>query len=249
MITSILIDGKIPFVSGMKKLSDFVVGNWFDDFPALSSASPYAGYYFGQYTDNIAANSFNADNPATINGNISNNNGYISVGVNDFLNTNEKATLNLTVGILVRRPPEPSGRWIISDFTGSGAAGLGFALGTGDGGMVTIAAETVDSTFINLKTVAIPDSVGVGDFFAVTATVRQNNIIAAVYDPSTDNYVSATSDLNGTRAAGTLNILIGKKQDNNTSTSKTDILAAVLIDGALTTTEHLEVQRFLMTLQ
>ncbi|MCI4413839.1 hypothetical protein GSE38_07985, partial [Klebsiella variicola] len=87
MITSIFINGALPVVDGMKRLSDFTVINLFDGFPELSDGTPYAGYCFAQDVPDIANNSFNFEKQATITGSLDNSKGYVSVNVDNYIDT------------------------------------------------------------------------------------------------------------------------------------------------------------------
>ncbi|HHP2208441.1 TPA: hypothetical protein ACR6VS_004678, partial [Klebsiella pneumoniae] len=86
----------------------------------------------------------------------------------------------------------------------------------------------------------------VGDFFAFTSFIRQGTITIAIYDPSTGKYVSSASSVPGDIAAGDKDILIGCKTDNNNSGLATDFKSVVLINGSLTTDQHIAVQKYLL---
>ena len=57
-ITSVAIDGSLPYISGLKDLDDFIVTNWFSDMPAHSGTN-IGGFYFGYPVQNLTMNSFN----------------------------------------------------------------------------------------------------------------------------------------------------------------------------------------------
>ncbi|HBR2359771.1 hypothetical protein AAHV69_27190 (plasmid) [Klebsiella pneumoniae] len=249
MITSIFINGILPVVDGMKKLSDFTLINWFEDFPALSTATPYAGHFFGQDVADITNNSFNLENPATIIGTLDNSNGYVSVNTDNYLDTNEKATLDLTVGGCFKRPAVPSGSlFFISDFSGIGADATGFAIGVGANGKLRAAAQNAGVAQTSIADVDFPSSIAVGDYCAFTAFIRNGTVTIAVYNPVTQQYESTAVGLSGNRAAGTKNVLIGRKQDNNATSLSCDVRSVVLINGSLSTAEHIAVQQYLLNM-
>ncbi|WP_232551159.1 hypothetical protein [Klebsiella michiganensis] len=249
MITSIFINGTLPVVDGMKNLNDFIISNWFEDFPALSAATPYAGYHFGQYVTDINNNSFNSENPATVSGSLNNSNGYISVNVDNYLDTNEKAALNLTVGGCFKRPEVPSGSlFFISDFTGTGSDAIGFAIGVSAAGKLRAAAQNAGVAQTSIADVDFPSSIAVGDYCAFTAFIRNGMVTIAVYNPVTQQYDSTAVGLSGDRAAGTKNVLIGRKQDNNATSLSCDVRSVVLINGGLSTAEHVAVQQYLLNM-
>lgn len=248
MITSIFINGEIPFVEGMKKLSDFEFKNWFADFPVLGSATPFAAYYFGAEATDITANNLNINSQATQYGTLDNSHGYIAVNTDNYLDTGYKAPAAITVGALIRRPPAAGSTvWFLADFAGS-SAGVGFAVGVSTAGRLVAAGQNSGATAAALAQVDFPASIAVGDFVALTAYIRNGTVTIAVYDPSAQNFQASSAGLTGTRAAGTNDILIGRKIDNNTSTTSTDVVSVVLIDGELSTAEHLVVQQYLLNM-
>lgn len=245
MITSIFNNGEFTFVPGMKKLSDFEVINWFDDFPALK-AMPFAGYYFGKDATDIAINNFDLENAAVEYGSLDNKNGFISADVDNYLDTQVKAPLKLTIGARIRRPAVPSGSlWFIGDYSGLGATGVGFAVGVGVDGKLRAAAQNTGVAQTTIASVDFPASIAVGDVVALTAYIRNGTVTIAVYNPETQEYDSNAVGMGGERAEGTANIFIGRKVDNNATTLSTDIGAIVMIDGELTTAEHIAVQQYL----
>ncbi|WP_407302669.1 hypothetical protein ACHQJB_12170 [Raoultella planticola] len=249
MITSIKINGKIPVQPGMKKVDDFYVTNWFEDFPDTSSA-PFAGFYFGEYANNITYNSFDGGNPAVQYGELNNEPGYIHANTINYLDSKKKATLALTIGARILRPATPSGDlWFVADFSGSGAAGSGFAVGVGSNGRLRVAAQNTGASTAIIAEVDFPASISVGDIVAVTASIKDGSLIISVYDPTTNASISGASGLSGTRTVGTTNILIGRKPDNNFTTLSTDISAIVMLNGSLTSAEHLSVQRYLYSME
>ncbi len=248
MITSILINGKLKVVDGMKTLSDFEISNWFDDFPTLSNATPYAGYYFGSDVKDITKNSFNAELPATLFGSLDNSSGYISANVDNYLDTGETAPINLTVGFLIKRPAASPG-WFAGDFSGVNETGVGFTVGIGGtGGKLRAAGQNPASTPTAVAAIDFPASIAVGDYCAFTAYILTDSVTIAVYNPDTQQYDANTAKMSGTRVAGDKNILIGRKPDNNSTTLSTDISAVVLINGQLATSEHIAVQQYLLAM-
>ena len=246
MITSIFINGALPVVDGMKRLSDFTVINLFDGFPELSDGTPFAGYCFAQDVPDIANNSFNFEKQATITGSLDNSKGYVSVNVDNYIDTNEKASQKLTVAGLFRRPLAPAGSlYFISDFSGADANATGFAIGVATNGKLRVAAQNAGVAQVSVADVDFPSSIAVGDYCAFTAFIRNSTITVAVYDPVRQQYNSTPVGLGGERKAGTRNILIGRKHDNNATALSNDVAAVVLIDGELTPAEHLAVQKYL----
>ncbi|HHR5529079.1 TPA: hypothetical protein ACS61V_005239, partial [Klebsiella quasipneumoniae] len=88
-ITAILLDMNGPVIPGMKTLDDFTISNWFVGLPDVS-ATPLAGYYFGEPAPDITYNSYNKNAPAVIHGSLNNADGYISVNNTDYLDTTQK---------------------------------------------------------------------------------------------------------------------------------------------------------------
>jgi hypothetical protein len=246
-IPSIFINATLTSIPGMKTLDDFLGKNWFQDFPALSNATPYAGYYFGQDVADITNNSFNLENPATVVGSLDNSSGYISVNVNNYIDTNEKASLNLTIGGVLRRPSTPTASlWFIGDFSGLGSAGVGFSVGINSNGRLCVAGQNAGTSTTPIASVAFPSSIAVGDIAAFTAYIHSAGITIAVYNPDTQQYDSGVASLGGVRTAGTENILIGRKRDNNATTLSCDVGSVVLIDGELSQAELIAVQQYLL---
>lgn len=131
-ITAILLDMNGPVIPGMKTLDDFTISNWFVGLPDVS-ATPFAGYYFGEPAPDITYNSYNKNAPAVINGSLNNADGYISVNNTDYLDTSQKAPLTLTIcGVAKRNAGGASlNAHMIADFSGSGSAASGFSIGFG----------------------------------------------------------------------------------------------------------------------
>ncbi|STW55456.1 Uncharacterised protein [Klebsiella pneumoniae] len=109
--------------TGMKTLDDFTISNWFVGLPDVS-ATPFAGYYFGEPAPDITYNSYNKNAPAVINGSLNNADGYISVNNTDYLDTNQKAPLTLTICSVAKRNAGGASlnAHMIADFSGSGSA-------------------------------------------------------------------------------------------------------------------------------
>lgn len=248
-ITSIYINGKLPVIPGMKTLADFTVKNWFPDFPDTDGI-PYAGYYFGSQAHDITLNSFDNSIPLTIVGSVNNDSGFATVGTDNYLDTNEKSPVAVTVAACFIRPATPAANsWFLADFSGSGLGSTGWAIGIGANGRLRIAAQVADQANASAAELDFPTSVPVGSLCAVTAFIRQGTITITVYNPELQNYVSSASTLPGTRLAGTHDVLIGRKVDNNASAATTKILAVVLINGSLTTAQHISVQKYLLAME
>lgn len=248
-ITSIYIAGKLPVIPGMKTLADFTVKNWFPDFPA-TDGTPYAGYYFGTPVHDITLNSFDNTIPLTVVGLVNNDSGFVTVGTDNYLDTNEKSPIAVTVAASFIRPTTPAANtWFLADFAGSGLGSTGWAIGIGANGRLRIAAQVADQINAAVAELDFPASVPVGSLCAITAFIRQGTITITIYDPSLQNYVSSAIPLPGTRVAGTNDILIGRKIDNNNSLATTNIRAVVLINGSMTTAQHIAVQKYLLSME
>lgn len=248
-ITSIYIDGKLPVISGMKTLNDFTVKNWFPDFPS-TDGTPYGGYYFGTPVHDITLNSFDNTIPLTVVGTVNNDTGYVNVGTNNYLDTNEKSPVAISTAVCFVRPATPAANmWFLADFAGSGLGSTGWAIGIGANGKIRLAAQVAEQANATVAEVDFPAAVTVGSECAVTAFIRQGTITITVYDPSTQNYVSSAVTLPGTRVAGTNDILIGRKVDNNSSVATVSIKATVLINGSMTAAQHVAVQQYMLAMQ
>lgn len=244
-ITSIFINGELPVIANMKTLDDFIISNFFKDLPS-TDATPFAGFYFGERTTDITINSFDSDVPATVKGTLSNASGYISVGITNYLDTMQTAPVALTMGASFRRPPVPTvNTWLVSDY--SSTDGVGFAFGVSTNGKLILGSQVAGSGYTATE-IDFPSSIAVGDMCGVTCFIRNGTITVAVYNPTTDAYVSSAVAISGTRLAGAKNILIGCKHDNNTSTSTLDVKAVLLMNGSLTTAQHVAVQKYLIAM-
>ncbi|HBM3074564.1 TPA: hypothetical protein LVL86_006370, partial [Klebsiella michiganensis] len=185
--------------------------------------------------------------PATLNGSFDNSQGYINVDVNNYLDTTLKAPVALKVLAVIRRPSNPSvANYFISDFSGTGVAGLGFGLGIATDGKLRIVGQNDATTAV--ASVDFPSSIAVGDLCAIAAHVIQGAVYVAIYNPATATYVAGNTAMSGTRSAGTKNILIGRKTDNNTSTASTAIKSAVLINGEITGAQQLAAMQYLLAM-
>ncbi|HEA5378545.1 TPA: hypothetical protein RXC67_002641, partial [Escherichia coli] len=88
-----------------------------------------------------------------------------------------------------------------------------------------------------------------GSLFAFVATVNQGVVAIDIFNAATSTLVSATSTLPGTRVAGTNNVLMGRKVDNNVETSSKYIKSTLLMNGSLTSAEKISVSQFLLAMQ
>ncbi len=245
-IPAVFIDSDLPETPGQKNIDDFIVKNWFTDFPAVDGTK-LGGYYFGNPVSNLAMNSFNNAAPATLNGSFDNSPGYINVDVDNYLDTTLEAPVALKVLAVIRRPSNPSAaNYFISDFSGMGAAGLGFGLGIATDGKLRMVGQNDATTAV--ASVDFPSSIAVGDLCAIAAHVIQGAVYVAIYNPATESYVAGNTTLSGTRSAGTKNILIGRKTDNNTSTASTAIKSAVLINGEITGAQQLAAMQYMLAM-
>lgn len=246
-ITSIKINGVLPMVPGMKTLDDFIVTNWFPDFPSVTG-SVIGGYYFGSAVNDITLNSFNNAVPAVVNGNLENSAGYIRANQSNYLNTNLKTDGPTKIISVIRRPPAPTGGscFFVGDFSTS--SNVGFALGIGTDGNLRMVAQTAGGA-LGVSYVSFPGSVAVGDLCVVAGHAYQNQVYSAVYDPDAQNYTGALATLYGTLSAGSLDILIGRRQVGNNASSSVDIKSAVIISGAVTGSEQLAVMKYMLAMQ
>lgn len=246
-LTSIFINGVLPEIPNMKKLDDFKIKNYFKNMPTIS-ATPFAGYYFGDPAGDITMNSFDEDKSAAVHGSLNNQAGLVAVDVNNYLDTAELAPVKFTLGISFKRPEKPiENTWLVADFSGSGTQGRGFALGIGANGKLRLAAQNADA--ISVAEVDFPTSVPVGDMCGVTCFVRQGSATVAIYSPLTGKYDSVNSSVSGTRPTGTNSILLGRKSDSNTDTSpKIEVKSLLLMDGELSVRQHIAIQKYLIAM-
>ncbi|SBL50406.1 Uncharacterised protein [Klebsiella oxytoca] len=249
MFTSLFLGGPVPYKAGMKMMSDFEKKNWFTDFPT-TDGTPFAGYYFGINANDITGNSFDSDKPLSVNGIVENSQGFITVDRDNYLNTHYTAPVALTVAGVMRRPTVQTGlnTYAIADFTGQSGNAHGFGIGIATDGRLLVALQNQGISGPSYAHVSFPDSIEEGGFFAFTAFIRQGTITGAIYDPSTGNYVSNATSVPGNISAGDNSILIGRKTDNNTSGFSSDIKSVALINGSLTTDQHIAVQKYLLEL-
>lgn len=231
----------------MKTLDDFIVTNWFPDFPAVTG-TVIGGYYFSDIVNDIKLNSFNNAVPAIVNGTINNTAGYITASQDNYLDTSLKSAGPTKIIAVIRRPPAPSGGsgFFLGDF--SSTTNVGFALGIGTDGNLRMIAQNAGGA-LGLSYVAWPSSVAVGDLCVVAGHAYQDQVYSAVYDPVAQNYTGALATLYGTRAPGTLDILIGRRQVGNNASFSVDIKSAVIINGAVTGSEQLAVMKYMLNMQ
>lgn len=247
MFTSLFLGGPVPFKAGMKMMADFEKINWFQDFPETDGI-PFAGYYWGTNTSDITLNSFDSDKPLMVNGVVENSQGYVTVSRDNYLNTQYKAPVALTVAGVMRRTAAGGtlNTYAVADFSGAGANAHGFGIAAASDGRLLVARQNAGTSSPSYAYASFPESIRVGDFFAFTSFIRQGTITVAIYDPSTGKYVSSASSVPGDIAAGDKDILIGCKTDNNNSALSSDIKSVVLINGSLTADQHIAVQKYLL---
>ncbi len=246
MFTSLFLGGPVPFKAGMKMMSDFEKINWFQDFPETDGI-PYAGYYWGANASDITLNSFDPDKPLMVNGGVENSQGFVTVSRDNYLNTQHKAPVALTVaGVMRRASGGGANTYAVADYSGTAASGHGFGIGTSVDGRLLVARQNAGASVPTYAYASFPESIKVGDFFAFTSFIRQGTITIAIYEPATGKYVSSASSVPGDITAGDKDILIGCKTDNNNSGLSTDIKSVVLINGSLTTDQHIAVQKYLL---
>lgn len=249
-ITSLFIDGVLPVIPGMKTLDDFNVTNWFLGLPA-SDATPKAGFYFGAAVTDIAYNSFNANEPATVNGTLSNASGFITVNNTNFLDTHQKAPLATTIcGVMKREATGSLNIHAIADFSGAASAAFGFTVGfAASGTQLFMAGQNIGVANPTYAYAAFPASVPVDANFAFVASITNGAVAVDVYDPSTDTVISATNtSITGTRVAGTKNILIGTKTDNNSNNANKRIKSALIMEGLMTAAQKKDVMKYLIAM-
>ncbi|EKR9381695.1 MULTISPECIES: hypothetical protein [Raoultella] len=247
MFTSLFLGGPVPFKAGMKMMSDFEKINWFQDFPETDGI-PFSGYYWGANASDITLNSFDSDKPLMVNGVVENSQGYVTVSRDNYLNTQYKAPVALTVAGVMRRTAAGGtlNTYAVADFSGAGANAHGFGIAAASDGRLLVARQNAGTSSPSYAYASFPESIRVGDFFAFTSFIRQGTITVAIYDPSTGKYVSSASSVPGDITAGDKNILIGCKTDNNNSALSSDIKSVVLINGSLTADQHIAVQKYLL---
>lgn len=248
-ITAILIDANGPVIPGMKTLDDFIISNWFIGLPD-TGAVPFSGFYFGDPVTDITYNSYDKNTPAVVHGSLNNASGYIQVNTTDYLDTMKKAPLTLTVcGVAKRAATSDINIHFVADFSGSGANSFGFTIGfAGNGQQLFMAAQNTGVTTASYAYVTFPGSVGIGDVFTFTASISPGSLTIDIYNPVTSTMVSGAVTLPGTRVAGTNNVLLGRKTDNNVETTTKNIKSVLLMDGVLTSAEKISVSQFLLSM-
>ncbi|SAS94451.1 hypothetical protein [Klebsiella pneumoniae] len=250
-ITAILLDMNGPVIPGMKTLDDFTISNWFVGLPEVS-ATPFAGYYFGEPAPDITYNSYNKNAPAVINGSLNNADGYISVNNTDYLDTSQKAPLTLTIcGVAKRNAGGASlNAHMLADFSGSGSTESGFSIGftNGTGNLFCVGQNNGQSS-AGYAYAAFPASIAVGDLFAFAASITQGTVTVDIYNPQTGALISSSAAFSGTRVAGTNNVLLGRKTDNNNETTTKYIKSVLLMEGVLTSAEKVSVSQFLLSME
>lgn len=244
-ITSLFIDGVLPVIPGMKTLDDFNLKNWFLGLPA-SDATVKGGFYFGSAVTDITYNSFNIDEPATINGTLSNASGFITVNTDNNLNTHQKAPVATTICGVMKREATGS-LTVISDFSGTGITGLGFLVGADDTKM-SIAGQNSGISNVTYAYASLPTSVSVGENFAFVASITNGALAVDVYDPSTTTVLSGTASLPGTRVAGTKDIIIGAKPENNAGSKNKRIKSTLIMEGLMTADQKKAVMQYLIAM-
>lgn len=247
-ISAIYIDAVLPVIAGMKTLSDFDVSNWFIGLPT-TGATPYAGFYFGDPVTDITYDSYDQNNPAVINGAVNNTGGFITVNPSNYLDTRKKATLSVTIcGVVKRNAAAGLNSHMIADYAGSGSTASGFSIGFDTTGRLFCVAQNTGQSAVYAYA-DFPSSIAAGSLFAFVATVNQGVVAIDIFNAATSTLVSATSTLPGTRVAGTNNVLMGRKVDNNVETSSKYIKSTLLMNGSLTSAEKISVSQFLLAMQ
>lgn len=244
-ITSLFINGVLPVIPGMKTLDDFNLKNWFLGLPA-SDATVKGGFYFGSAATDITYNPFNVDEPATINGTLSNASGFITVNTDNNLNTHLKAPVATTICCVMKR--EATGALtVISDFSGAGSTGLGFLVGA-DNNRMSIAGQNSGAAGATYAYAPLPSSVSVDANFAFVASITNGALAVDVYDPSTTTVLSGTASLAGTRVAGTKDIIIGAKPENNADNKTKRIKSTLIMEGLMTADQKKAVMQYLIAM-
>ena len=228
-------------------MADFEKINWFQDFPETDGI-PFAGYYWGANSSDITLNSFDSDKPLMVSGVVENSQGFVTVSRDNYLNTQYKSPVALTVAGVMRRAAAGGvvNTYAVADFSGAGTNAHGFGIAAAPDGRFLVALQNAGSSSPSYAYASFPESIKVGDFFAFTSFIRQGTITIAIYDTATGKYVSSASAVPGNIAGGDKNILIGCKTDNNNSALSNDIKSLVLINGSLTADQHIAVQKYLL---
>lgn len=165
MFTSLFLGGPVPFKSGMKMMADFEKINWFQDFPETDGI-PFAGYYWGANSSDITLNSFDSDKPLMVNGVVENSQGFVTVSRDNYLNTQYKAPVALTVAGVMRRAAAGGGAntYAVADFSGAAANAHGFGIGTAVDGRLLVALQNAGVSGPAYAYASFPESIQVGDF-------------------------------------------------------------------------------------
>lgn len=231
-VTSIFINATLPVISGMKKLSDFEMQNYFSDIPATAAAWS-AGFYFGDDNNDITSNSFDLGSAATVTGTPVRNGDYLTLSGAGYLDTGLKMPASFSFAGTLKRPATATASsWICTDFMGSGASGSGFAVGIANGQLV-VGNQNGEST-LPRAFIDIPASIAVGGDMGIVAYIQGTTLYGAIYNPVTQTLVSATATSGNARVASTRNALLGAKYDLPPATS-IQLKTALLTPGDIGT--------------
>ncbi|MFH7126258.1 hypothetical protein ACHWUR_05235 [Klebsiella pneumoniae] len=247
MFTSLFLGGPVPFKSGMKMMADFEKINWFQDFPETDGI-PFAGYYWGANSSDMTLNSFDSDKPLMVSGVVENSQGFVTMSRDNYLNTQYKAPVALTVAGVMRRAaaggaltPMP---WQI--FLAQQRVGMVLVSVQQLTGVFWWRARMPVRQYRPMPMLHSRNPFRWAIFLRSLRLFVRERLRLPFMTPSTGKYVSSASSVPGDIAAGDKDILIGCKTDNNNSGLATDFKSVVLINGSLTTDQHIAVQKYLL---
>lgn len=249
-ITSLFINGTLPVIPGMKKLSDFEMPDIFDGLP-LPKLNWRAGYFFGHENPQLAANLLFPDaSGAAINGPVRSDFGA-AFNAQSYIDTTLKLPAVVSIAGIIRRPPvSTETTFILTDFTGAAAAGNGLAVAVRSSGKLALYHQNGEAA-PQLTEVDFPASVNVGDPVGFTISVKEKTLTIAIYDPATETLNVKNAVTAYDRAESVRSALVGAKYTNNTTTS-VEIRTLLVAEGDIGVTngqaDHITLIKYLLSL-
>ncbi|QUG76379.1 hypothetical protein GKQ23_15815 [Erwinia sp. E602] len=249
-ITSLFINGTLPVIPGMKKLSDFEMPDIFEGLP-LPAVNWRAGYFFGPKNPQMAANLlFPEHSGEAFNSPVRSDFGA-TFNAQSYIDTAIKLPAYVSVAGVIRRPPvSTETTFILTDFTGTAAAGNGLAVAVRSSGKLALYHQNGEAAPL-LTEVDFPASVKVGDKAGFTVSVKDKVLIIAMYDPETETLNVKNAATTYARMESVRSALIGAKYSNNTATS-VEVRALLVAEGDIGVTsgqaDHITLLKYLLSL-